>query len=181
MENKKGQGGLNLYLTIIVFLFVSGLIVYALVLAAASIQTQDNLYTTTSVIPLTNQTYNMSTGGFTLNESTLRNVVCTLAFITNYTNGVTIAAGNYTQTNCVIANASAEFTNYFVNVTYNYTYALGNEALTVVNATKLAAADSVDWFPIIITLGAVLVLILLVVLIITSLRGAGLMGGNGGA
>lgn len=54
----------------------------------------------------------------------------------------------------------------------------GTVAKTAINATYTAIDDYVTWFPIWITISAVVVMILLIVLIVQAVRGAGLMGGG---
>lgn len=54
-------------------------------------------------------------------------------------------------------------------------------AIAIIGNTTASIADAADWFPTFITIGAVVVLVLLIAVIIVSLRGAGLMGGQGGA
>ena len=53
-------------------------------------------------------------------------------------------------------------------------------AIQVINDTTVSIATVPDWFPIFIVIGAMVVLILLTVIIITAIRGSGLMsdGGN---
>ena len=48
-------------------------------------------------------------------------------------------------------------------------------ATEVINETSTAIADVTDWFPIIIVITAMVVLILLTVIIITAIRGSGLV------
>jgi len=48
-------------------------------------------------------------------------------------------------------------------------------AINVINDTGTAIADVTDWFPIIIVITAMVVLILLTVIIITAIRGSGLV------
>jgi len=50
-------------------------------------------------------------------------------------------------------------------------------AISVINDTTSAISSTTDWFPIFIVIGAMVVLILLTVIIITAVRGSGLMGG----
>lgn len=45
----------------------------------------------------------------------------------------------------------------------------------VINATSVSIASAVDWFPIIVVITAMVVLILLTVIIITAIRGSGLV------
>jgi hypothetical protein len=51
-------------------------------------------------------------------------------------------------------------------------------AVKVINDTSKALVTVADWFPIFITIGAMVVLILLVVIIIVSIRGTGMMAGG---
>ena len=54
-------------------------------------------------------------------------------------------------------------------------------AIKVINDTGASLAGAVDWFPIVIVITFMVVLILLTVIIIRSIRGSGLMdGGSGG-
>ena len=49
-------------------------------------------------------------------------------------------------------------------------------AIDVINDTTVAISSVTDWFEIFIVIGAMVVLILLTVIIITAIRGSGLMG-----
>ena len=51
-------------------------------------------------------------------------------------------------------------------------------AIDVINDTGQAISDVTDWFSIFIVIGAMVVLILLTVIIITAIRGSGLMAGG---
>lgn len=53
-------------------------------------------------------------------------------------------------------------------------------AIDVINDTTVAISSVTDWFPIFIVIGAMVVLILLTVIIITAIRGSGLMAGGTG-
>ena len=55
----------------------------------------------------------------------------------------------------------------------------GSEAEGIINTTTASLSDVPDWFPIIIVIGFIVVLILLVSIIITAIRGTGLMGAGG--
>lgn len=50
-------------------------------------------------------------------------------------------------------------------------------AIDVINDTTSSISSVTDWFDIFIVIGAMVVLILLTVIIITAIRGSGLMGG----
>jgi len=51
------------------------------------------------------------------------------------------------------------------------------DARLIINDTYQSLSDTTDWFSTFIVLGAMVVLILLVVIIINSIRGAGITGG----
>lgn len=51
-------------------------------------------------------------------------------------------------------------------------------AIDVINDTASAISSVTDWFDIFIVIGAMVVLILLTVIIITAIRGSGLMSGG---
>ena len=52
-------------------------------------------------------------------------------------------------------------------------------ALGVINDTTTSISSVTDWFAIFIVITAMVVLILLTVIIITAIRGSGMMGGTG--
>lgn len=54
-------------------------------------------------------------------------------------------------------------------------------AIKVINDTTSSISSVTDWYPIFIVIGAMVVLILLTVIIITAIRGSGMMGGQGSA
>lgn len=178
------QVGLNTYLALIAMLFVSGLIIFAMILIGANMQTNPLLYSSsgTTIVGQELHLNEINTSNyFDLNVATLYNVVCTITEINNATDEThVIGAGNYTQSNCRITQVGTEFNNTGWNVSYTYLYDVGNTAYQVTNATQLSVQDATDWFPTFIVIGAVIVLILLIVLIIGALRGSGLMG-NGSA
>jgi uncharacterized membrane protein YhfC len=51
-------------------------------------------------------------------------------------------------------------------------------AIGVINDTTSSISSVTDWYPIFIVIGAMVVLILLTVIIITAIRGSGLMAGG---
>lgn len=51
-------------------------------------------------------------------------------------------------------------------------------AIGVINDTTTSISSVTEWFPIFIVIGAMVVLILLTVIIITAIRGSGLMAGS---
>ena len=51
-------------------------------------------------------------------------------------------------------------------------------AIEVINATTSSISSVTDWFEIFLVIGAMVVLILLTVIIITAIRGSGMMGAS---
>ena len=60
-------------------------------------------------------------------------------------------------------------------VSYTYQYGADNTATNVINDTTAGSSRVTDWYPIFIVIGAMVVLILLTVIIITAFSGSGLM------
>lgn len=179
-QYKKGQAGLELFLSVIAILFVIGIIVMAFALSGSQIMQTDSAYTRTSSFSVSNESHYMngSIGYIDLTYSTLRSALCTVGTVYNASTLI-VSSGNYTTSNCRVSLASGSpYENFTWNVTYTYTYEAPNEVYTVINDTTIAISESTDWFAIFITISAVVVLILLIVLIIIGLRGAGLMGSN---
>jgi len=176
----KGVAGLTILLSLVTMLFVIGLIVMIFSLMGGELR--DATYTTTSAT-VTNET------GFYLNGTTytvtnadaqdfasfvVTNVVDTFS-------NVTLLTGNYTVGSAgtiVNATADANVSNEHY-VSYTYVYGAENTATGVINDTTGSIATVTDWFDIFIVIGAMVVLILLTVIIITAIRGSGLMDSGG--
>ena len=178
-RNKKGVAGLNIFLTVIALLFVTGIIIMAFALASSQLLETDNVFTRTSAFTVTDEgnLMNGTLGYFDLSNSTRNGVQCSVLAINNGT--VTLLSGNYSVSNCRVSNATAQFGGQTWFTNYTYTYLERNSASDVINDTNTSIAGAVDWFPIFITIAAIVVLVLLIVLIIVSLRGAGMMGTGG--
>jgi quinol-cytochrome oxidoreductase complex cytochrome b subunit len=54
-------------------------------------------------------------------------------------------------------------------------------AIDVINDTTVSISSVTEWYPIFIVIGAMVVLILLTVIIITAIRGSGMMAGGDSA
>ena len=109
------------------------------------------------------------------NEAGLGNITSKTAVVLNATGGETVNIGNYTIAECVItSSATSEYNNSIVNITYGYTFV--GDAYNVIANTTSGIAKVTEWFDIFVVIGAMVVLILLTVIIITAIRGSGLMG-----
>jgi hypothetical protein len=184
MEKKfkqdKGVAGLSIMLSLIVMLFVIGLIV--MIFSIMGTRMRDATYTSTSGTKTNESLTGLAIAGDFLSVYTDRNAVCTASSMINRTDSVPIlASGNYTiNSGCnLTGTVGSPFLAYNVNVTYTYVYDNDNTATNVMNDTVNSVATTTDWFDIFIVIGAMVVLILLTVIIITAIRGSGMVAGAG--
>ena len=186
-KQDKGVAGLTVLLSIIVALFIIGLLVTIFALIGAGIIGNDSVYERTSAITVTNEAVTQagigSAGGDPLAKATLRGVECSIVQVYNSTvAGRIISAGNYTTgtTSCYIKNTTTAFSSDDWKVNYTYTY-LADEYGTVsaINDTIISISSVTDYFGIFIVISAMVVLILLTVIIITAIRSSGMIGGMG--
>lgn len=176
-KHDKGVAGLTILLTLVTMLFVIGLLVMIFALMGGELQ--DASYDNTDVT-VTDET------GFYLNGTTytvdgasaLHFADFTITLVENRSTGDEILVGNYTAGSTgTIVNATSDWSaTAEVNVTYTYTYDATNDATDVMNDTTSSIAGVTDWFNIFIVIMAMVILILLTVIIITAIRGSGLMG-----
>jgi uncharacterized membrane protein len=188
-KTDKGVAGLSILLSVIVLLFLIGLIVMIFSLMGSGLR--DATYTSTTTTK-TNEsvTFGATNTAQSLASSTLRNVVCvtTPVQVLNQTRaGANLGVTNVTLTSsCTLLNATALGSfigNGTVYVSYTYTFDADNTATNVMNDTYTSVGSVTDWFDIFIVITAMVVLILLVVIIVTAIRGSGLVseGGSAGA
>jgi len=182
IKHDKGQAGLQVLLSVIVMLFVIGLLVMIFTLMGGGLK---------------NATYDDLTAGTAINESVTSNVTAGLSATLgagSYLNGAcgTITAvyngtvdstaieiGNFTQTGCAVVNASSmETWHTALLFNYPYTHSADNTATNVMNDTITGISNVTDWFAIFIVISAMVVLILLTVIIITAIRSSGMIAGD---
>ena len=183
-KTDKGVAGLTILLSLVTMLFVIGLLVMIFSLMGGEMR--DATFTDT-VVGVVNESVQLNVLDTAVDLSVVgvRNVVCTTTptFVANATSeGATLDVADFTlSSDCTFLNGTAleDVTNrtYFVSYTYNWD--ADNTATNVMNDTTTGIAGVTDWFPIFIVIGAMVVLILLTVIIITSIRGSGLMTGGG--
>lgn len=141
---------------------------------------QDATFTSTTSNVI-NESVHPVTAGTTF-ATNYRNAVCgaiTTVYNGTGAGGILITAGNYTQTGCSLKNNTGTFTattNWLVN--YPVTFDANNSATDVIFDTTVGISGVTDWYSIFIVIGAMVVLILLTVIIITAIRGSGMMGGT---
>ena len=182
-KTDKGVAGLTILLSLVTMLFVIGLLVMIFSLMGGGLR--DATYDDTTVA-VANETITFVAINTpqTLSASTQRDVVCstTPTSVWNETlAGVSIPVTNVTLTaDCTVVNATTlvpHMVNGTVFVSYNYNWDADNTATDIMNDTTSGIAGVTDWFNIFLVIGAMVVLILLTVIIITAIRGSGLLGG----
>ena len=173
-SNDQGIAGLTILLSLVTFLFVIGLLVMIFSLMGGEMV--DATYDNTDVTVSNETGAYLNSTTYTVDTASAKNfasLVITSAI--NTTDNSSIGVGNFTVVDGGFTNASA--TNYAsVWVSYTYNYDASNGATDVMSDTTTNIAGVTDWFPIFVVIGAMVVLILLTVIIITAIRGSGLMG-----
>lgn len=145
--DKRGQ--VNTIPPAVIALIVAGVF---LVLGLVMLQEIRDTDVVSSVNTLTTQNETLTTvteTGETLANNELPAAVCTITLVTNATGGETIAAANYTQTNCVLVSAAGgTYNNSNWNVTYDTGY--GDQAYTGGNTTVVGLGTFADFWEIIV-------------------------------
>jgi len=176
MMKKKGVAGLNVFLSLVVMLFMIGLIVMVFTISGSKLRTVD------AVIDQ-DQVENGTTTALAVYTYSSTHVIEDTLTCYNYTGGTRGAeagtpAGNYTvdytaKTVTILPVADWNVTD--VQVEYDE-YSTASD---VINATYTNISSSTGWFSTFIVLGAMVVLILLTVIIINSIRGSGITASGG--
>lgn len=185
LRKDKGVAGLDILLSVLVMVFVIGFLVMIFALMSAEIQPEVYESTTVSVSNETLTT--VAENGENFANKGKRNAVCVLdtTKVYNATDGVVIKSGNYTgyvSGQCYInATTAGTFNNTNWKVTYTYTWDADTTASDVINETSTDIGNVTDWFGIIIVITAMVVLILLTVIIISAIKGSGMIGTMGKA
>ena len=179
----KGVAGLTILLSFVTMLFVIGLLVMIFSLMGGGLR--DATYTETSITVVNESgTVFANATGYTLaSESTYLNAEdYVITAVWNETSSDLVPAANYTVNTGTgnFSNAAGYENVYQVNVSYTFNYDASNTATDVMNDTVSGIANVTDWFDIFIVIMAMIVLILLTVIIITAIRGSGLMEGGTG-
>lgn len=181
MRSKKGQtttAGLNILLSVVIMLFIIGFMVMIFTILGGELEdtAQDDISGT-----ITNESWNMTwTTDRTLNATGLgQGIVCTINSITNTSDGPGIPSTNYSMANCILnyteGGGGGTFNETIWSINYSYTGTENTTASGVMRDTSGELAGTIDWFGIIIVITAMLVLILLTVVIISAIRGSGLV------
>ncbi len=174
------MAGLTILLSLIVMLFVIGLLIMIFSIMSSKMADTDTLYYNSGTLYSTNETLAQSTAGTNVAVAGYRDVACSIVKLYNGT--TSIGTGNVTEVSeCKFSNSTitdgAGYTTLKIYYSYNYeTDSTG--AVGVINDTSSALAGVTDWFDIFIVIGAMVVLILLTVIIITAIRSSGMVAGG---
>jgi uncharacterized membrane protein len=176
-KQDNGVAGLTILLSIIVMLFVIGLLIMIFTIMGSKMSDATYDPTTASVQGEDVSADYFSNGtGYTL-EGTNRNARSyTIIALYNNTDEI-LLSGNYTLTGLVLKNATALTGLADVKVNYTYIYDADNLGTETINATYQSIAGTTEWFDIFVVISAMVVLILLVVIIITAIRSSGMVTG----
>lgn len=192
VKHEKGVAGLNILLGVVVGLFIIGFIV--MIFAIMGGQLQDSTYNDASVNFTANQSNTVcgnDTGCYIsdFQESGEYNngiFGYTISACTNTSDAAQpiVQSGNWTvdASTGLITNTSdlaAPYAHQLWNCTGIFSYKDNTTSTDVINKATGSISGVTDWFAIIIVISAMVVLILLTVLIISSIRGSGLIGGSG--
>jgi len=177
-KQDKGIAGLTILLSLIVMLFVIGLLVMIFTIMGSKLQT--STYDTATGIVGNETLITVQETYHNFAKAGLRDVACSVTAVTNATSGTAIPSANRTTLNCAIkySGVAGDFNNTNWNVSYSYTYKADNSATEVMNDTTSGIAGVTEWFDIFIVIGAMVVLILLTVVIITAIRSSGMVAGG---
>ena len=178
----KGVAGLDILFGVIVMLFVIGFLI--MIFAITGGELQDNAYddiSGTNTYEVTDTVVNETGVTFDIGEEIRES--CTFTACVNSTSNTTIASGNWTETasTCSLVFSSTDstdagnFNNTLWNCTYTYTAERNSTASGIAEDTYQELGETTDWFGIIIVISAMVVLILLTVIIISAIRGSGMV------
>jgi len=177
LKQDKGVAGLTILLSLVTMLFVIGLLIMIFTLMGGEIR--ESIADAETITGL-------SQASVTVTETATDNVLTACeslidgsisATSTVNASGDTLASGVLLTSTCGVSVLTTSIQNNTVmNITYSAT--TSGSAGRVINDTVGGLAGTTDWFDIFIVIGAMVVLILLTVIIITAIRGSGLMTGG---
>jgi len=189
-KTERGVAGLEILVTVVVMLFMVGIIVMTFSIAGSKLQTAmladagegriDNETNSSAVGSGASATYTLPIAVTHANaDCSIVRIGRANASVVYYESGLHT---NFTVSNCIISKngtTSGYVNGTPINVTYTYSYGDLDPARTI-NKTYQSMSSVPDWFQTFIVLTALVVLILLVVIIISAIKGAGIMGGHEG-
>jgi len=180
-KDKRGFVGLNILLSIIIGLFIIGILITIFSLMGGEFEEAGWDFKTISFINITlerkiSSLNNTNVTG--INANTYRSCSLTLTQVINETGNSAVAlvpATNYTiNPDCSInINAGSQFYNHSKwNATGSYTYYADTTASRTINSSTKSLSETPSYMPLIIVIAVMVVLILLTVLIIGAIRGS---------
>ena len=183
LNQDRGTAGTTVLLSLIVSLFVIGLLVMIFALMGSSLRTASFDATTVAV---TNETVTglvNSTGTSAVSGVSIAGFTSwAVSVVHNSSNGYILPVANYTaNADGTIVNATTVVFAWPINVSYSYVYDAENTATRIINDTTNALSSSTDFFDLFIVIGSMVVLILLTVIIIVAIRNSGMMDAGGTA
>jgi len=183
-KQDKGQAGLSILLSVIVMLFIIGLIVMIFTLMGSELRSADSVTKAYTGASVSQTGINITTGStttLTVCSAHNQGVIALISAFINQSSVSLVSGTDYTASGCVITPVATTLMNdTLANITYTYTYA--GSSYDVINDTANSIGEVTDWFDIFIVIGAMVVLILLTVIIITAIRSSGMIaGGTSGA
>lgn len=182
IKQDKGVAGLTILLSLVTMLFVIGLLVMIFSLMGGELK--DTSYDEGSLSVVNESGAYINSTGYDLaeldNYKGTRNVKIDEAYnVSNSSNPSLIPESDYELTDGTLFNATS--TTYDdVNVSYSFNYDEDTTSTDVMNDTSTSISSVTDWFSIFIVIGAMVVLVLLTVIIISAIRGSGLISGGQG-
>ena len=180
-KQDKGTAGLTILLSVVVMIFMIGLLIGIFMIMSGELSTSTSVLTEDATTNVANETVSVTDAGTNVTYATYHNVVCSSFVVMNGSTAPEIDSGNYTVTNCLVANDTCESEFWDCgsdwSISYTATYDADNTATEVINDTATAIGGAVDWFDIFIVITAMVVLILLTVIIITAIRSSGMIAG----
>ena len=179
LKQKKGVAGLEVLLSIISMLFMIGIIIMVFVIGGTKLEetvsTGDFLDSTTVANEV--GAYSNETGYTLAGASSYNAESFAITGAWNETSGVAIALANFSVSSTGVVTNASILTYEAVNFSYTYNYLQDMSSAEVINDTYTSLGSTTDWFPTFIILGAMIVLVLLVVIIITSIKRSGITEG----
>jgi hypothetical protein len=189
-KKDKGTAGLTVIISIITILFVIGLLTMIFALMGDNVGYVTKTDATGAVVNgsvtglLTNNTQLLFA---TTEEIAYTDIACTLTVLHNGSDEDwdLVPTDNYTVGglgNCYVIGNDDAYSGAGVGyqATYTTAYKADTTSSDLIDDTTESLSGVPDWFPIIIVIGFMVVLILLVSIIITAIRGTGLMGAGAG-
>ena len=143
MRHDKGIAGLQIILSIVVMLFIIGLLVMIFTIMGAQVMDTDTIWRRSATHTVVNETLTTvdTIAGENFSVVNLRDVACIVVAVYNGTPKELIATANYTQSNCNLANATLDFSTHDWTVTYTHTHLYDPGSIKTINDTMLSIDD----------------------------------------